>query len=142
MPWGKFKGCRIDEIPVSYLQWIMSGSTAGLRPWLRAEIEKVLGLPEGSTVPKPKPAADSNHATDDLKAAWARVRELHAEVKSLRLELIRVQKNQPLRRDLVRQLVKAWYVAMSRKHHPDHGGSSERMLVVNDCYEDLISRLE
>jgi Putative quorum-sensing-regulated virulence factor len=45
-------------------------------------------------------------------------------------------------RGQVKDTVKSWYRHASRKHHPDHGGSSERMLVVNDAYESLVEAID
>lgn len=41
-----------------------------------------------------------------------------------------------------RRIVKQWYGAISRKYHPDMGGSAANQTVVNVCYRDLIERLE
>jgi uncharacterized protein (DUF3820 family)/uncharacterized coiled-coil protein SlyX len=44
--------------------------------------------------------------------------------------------------DKFRRLLKQTFAALSRKHHPDMGGSTERQTVVNDFHKDLIGRLE
>jgi hypothetical protein len=33
--------------------------------------------------------------------------------------------------------LKSWYRRMSLKHHPDHGGSNQAQIIINDCYESL-----
>ncbi len=38
--------------------------------------------------------------------------------------------------------IKTWYRHASRKYHPDHGGSNEKQIVVNDCYESLVESIK
>jgi hypothetical protein len=51
MPFGMYKGERIDEIPEGYLRWALQ--TCDLQVWLRRAIEDVLGeWPHVQAAPK------------------------------------------------------------------------------------------
>lgn len=39
MPFGKYKGTALTELPQQYLDWILSGEFEGLRGPLRAKLE-------------------------------------------------------------------------------------------------------
>jgi hypothetical protein len=41
MPWGKYRGFAISDIPESYLRWVLDNCT-GLTPTLRAAIAAIL----------------------------------------------------------------------------------------------------
>jgi hypothetical protein len=41
LPFGKHRGCRLDEVPADYLLWVLDNFDA-LRPSMRAAIEKYL----------------------------------------------------------------------------------------------------
>jgi uncharacterized protein (DUF3820 family) len=97
MPFGKYKGRRLDEIPIDYLIWCVNN-------------------------------------IDSLDSA------LFMEMKNL--IHARTAKQLPIAesvRSQMRDAVKQWYRRASLKHHPDHGGSNERQLVVNECYRDLLA---
>jgi hypothetical protein len=132
-----------------------------MKPDLRREIETFLGLPLGSTGPSPSKPGDvklndikaNETLTEDeksiikqMKTAWgkdqARLKELERENRELRAELEAVKKNTPTDSDVFRRIVKQWFAAMSRKFHPDLGGSAEKQTIVNLLYRDLIARLE
>ena len=50
MPWGKYKGHLISEIPQDYLRWAIKNADS-MSISLRERIEGVLGLAPGSTGP-------------------------------------------------------------------------------------------
>lgn len=140
LTWGKHKGKKLGEVPPDYLRWALANATIVSSP-LRGQMEAVLGLEVGSTVPPPpEPAAER------------RIKELEALVRESRDELARVSGElMTLRRQraehvadpvLFRRLVKGWYRDMSRRFHPDLGGSVEQQQVLNACYGELIDRLE
>jgi hypothetical protein len=53
------------------------------------------------------------------------------------------ESQEPLKADeKLRRTVKQWYASMSRRFHPDLGGSAKEMVVVNLCYDALIELLE
>jgi uncharacterized protein (DUF3820 family) len=41
MPFGKYKGMRLEDVPISYLEWVLENCT-NLSPSLRAEIFRLL----------------------------------------------------------------------------------------------------
>lgn len=160
MPWGKHKGKPLNEIPRDYLVWAVENAEI-MKPELRREIETFLGLPLGSTGPPPSKPGDvklndikaNETLTEDektiikgLKTGWAkdqnRLKELEKENRELRAELAAVKKNTPSDSDVFRRIVKQAFAAMSRRFHPDMGGSPEKQTVVNLCFRDLLSRLE
>lgn len=154
MPWGKHKGTPLDKVPRDYLTWAIHNADA-MRPELRLEIEKTLGLLPGSTGPPPekpsevKPDPDASpeekRQIKDLKSGWskdqARIRELEKENRELRAELAVSRKDKPTDHESFRRILKQWFGAMSRKFHPDMGGSAEKQTVLNLCYQDLTRRL-
>jgi hypothetical protein len=40
------------------------------------------------------------------------------------------------------EVVKRWYRRSSLKYHPDHGGSNDKQIVANECYEVLMKELQ
>lgn len=147
-PWGKHKGTPVKDVPRDYLDWAVR-SADKMSPELRDECERVLGLPAGSTTPPPE--------TELLKS---RIYELESalnthmhEAAALRRELVQKDhqirsmsrtetRDQPTDMDRFRRIVKGWFAAMSRKFHPDLGGSAEKQTVLNLAYRDLIGRLD
>jgi hypothetical protein len=100
MPFGKYKGEDLEDIPRHYLEWCLK-NIQDLRQPLRGAIEDVLEYSE-------RPRANKT-------------------------EIVRCQ---------VQETLAAWYRRASRKYHPDHGGSNEKQIVVNDCYESLTKAIE
>jgi len=41
LPFGRHRGCRLDEVPVDYLLWVLDNFDS-LRPSMRTAIEKYL----------------------------------------------------------------------------------------------------
>lgn len=98
MPFGKYKGWRLCDIPHGYLLWVIDNLT-DLSPTLESAICDVLGI---------------HDATDYASAA----------------------PNGPPISDAAK-LVRSWHHTMTRKYHPDRGGTHEQMLVVNEGAELL-----
>lgn len=42
----------------------------------------------------------------------------------------------------LRRIVKRWYGAISRRYHPDLGGTTEQQIVANGCYQEFMKLLE
>lgn len=145
MPWGKHKGKPLGEVPRDYLEWAVRNADA-MRPELRAAIELELGMLPNLMAPPPEDATPEEKIIRDLKSAWAkdqaRVKELERRVAEIEAELRVARKDRPSDLDAFRRVVKQWFAAMSRKFHPDMGGSAAHQVVVNLCYQDLIRRLE
>ena len=72
---------------------------------------------------------------DDLSPTLRRAIEDVLELRSLK-------PTPQLATSDARGLIKSWYRHASTKYHPDHGGSHEKQIVVNGCYETLIRGIE
>ena len=105
MPFGKYRGRYLHEIPLSYLGWVFE-SVDDISPVLRAaiqdEIRERLGLrpPQPPPPPPPPPPSSSCRACLELRSRW----------------LVTYRK-------LVMLL------------HPDRGGSHDAMVLVNEVNE-------
>jgi hypothetical protein len=79
---------------------------------------------------------------DDQKAEAEKlmeeIRQLKKEDRRLRAELHDWRMANLLRRPIIKE----WYAILSMKHHPDRGGSDERMAVVNEGRDLLMKLLE
>ncbi len=118
LPFGKHKGKDIGDVPSDYLVWCLDNmdwlDPAGSKfnRTLWEIIRRRLNLP--TDLPKEDPAAKP-----------------------------REPKEPPLKSDeKLRRTLKTWYASMSRRFHPDLGGSAREMVVVNLCYDSLIELLE
>jgi hypothetical protein len=101
MPFGKYRGTMIHQIPTSYLKWLLREAVA-LDPRVRRDVDRVLldrGVTPGGEQPPPP-----RHPPPAVP--W-----------------------QPV--------VKTWFARLSRKYHPDAGGTDEQMRVVNHAREVL-----
>ena len=152
MPWGKHKGVPLDKVPRDYLEWAVRNADK-MRPGLRADIERILGLPPSSTVPtperdgKPFPSAGGNgtavpqgSSSQDravIQELQSRIRNLEGELRSLKAD-----RDRPGDIDKFRRIVKVWFSSLSRVFHPDMGGSPEKQITLNLCYQDLWKRIE
>ena len=98
IPFGKYIGAEISDVPHDYLCWVLN-NLASLRPDLRLAIEDHLG---SLRPPKPAPAPAPRPAPAVPVAALQSV-----------------------------------YREMSRRFHPDHGGSHDAMIAVNCVFERI-----
>ncbi len=127
MPWGKHKGQPIGQIPRSYMRWCLENADA-LAPELRRSFEWMCGLAVGSTKAKVDPDAKP------WKAAPQCSKPEPEQPKAPPPPIAQIAS--------LRGLVKAWYGKMSRKFHPDLGGSAEKQIVLNLCYKTLCEEIE
>ena len=140
MPWGKYRGKPLDEIDKGYLRWVLAKADYASQD-LREAIAQVLDEP----VPPPPDLAAPAPAwvEKDVAAKW---RDRHTEaVKALaeaKAELALARKDRPSDVERFRRLLKQTYASMSRKYHPDTGGSAEKQQVVNEFYRHLIAKLQ
>lgn len=103
---------------------------------LRLEIKRLTGMTNGFH-------SDLQNARRDWLDDKLRLKNKDVEIARLKTAL----DAQPRRfggngASEFRRIVKQWYGAISRKYHPDMGGSAANQTVVNVCYRDLIERLE
>ena len=94
MPFGKFRGQLLEDIPLSYLAWLFEQAT-GLSERLEQAILAELRLRLAINAPAPA-----------LAPGWEEV-------------------------------ARRWHAQLALKHHPDRGGSTAAMRVVNEAYELL-----
>lgn len=94
MPFGKHQGERVDELPESYLAWVLDNVDT-LQPTLRDEIERVLEIGwHASAVQVP---------TGDVIGRWYRelAREYHPDHGGSHAEMKVVNRANELLRELV-----------------------------------------
>ncbi len=116
--WGKHKGRDISEVPSDYLVWCLDNMEwfdpghAKFNKTLWEIVRRRLNLP--TDLPKGESPAKP-----------------------------REPKELPLKADeKLRRTIKQWYASMSRRFHPDLGGTAQEMTVVNLCHDSLIDLLE
>jgi hypothetical protein len=108
MPFGKYSGWGIEELPDDYLHWLYTQADIRTK-WLRSAIEEEhLARRSGKRGNGTNPAnrAGLDHIVGECP-------ELFAE------------------------LVQCGYRKLAQACHPDHGGSLEKMLQLNSLVESL-----
>jgi hypothetical protein len=108
MPFGKYKGIDLEELPLDYLQWLRGIAKAGrLQSAINVEIAR---------------RATERHyeRTYDHEPPRRRDPLASAEVRRLALEI-----------------VTRGYRAAALEHHPDHGGDTEQMKLANAAADAL-----
>jgi hypothetical protein len=113
MPFGKWKGHTLDDIPVDYLIWVLD-NVETLSPFLRDEIERHL---RGDN------EEYSRGYRDGFRAG-------------------QVIREQAPRLDHVKQAVQKWHREVSLRFHPDRGGDARVMRVVNELRDSVITAME
>jgi len=100
MPFGKHKGTPIDQVPLSYIEWLLEKDNVD--GWLRSELEE------------------------------SRRKQLGGPFDEFRHEF---------EGDLHSRKIRKIYLELSKKWHPDKGGSHEAMAALNMFHEKLIEEL-
>jgi hypothetical protein len=68
MPFGKYKGKTLDQIPPDYLDWVLREAESA-SPFLKDAIRRHLyGGPEPEPGPRPEPEAKATQGVTDMKA--------------------------------------------------------------------------
>lgn len=111
MPFGKHKGTEVEDVPPDYLRWCVDN--VPMYPDLLQAVCDELGIPP--------------HLRPDPKGAEGKRREPPPGPR----------KNGALDVEACGEIIKLGYRAAALKHHPDAGGSTERMARVNTAFEDL-----
>lgn len=125
MPFGKYKGGDLEDIPDDYLLWVLDNCE--LRsPTLRRAIHERLGLDwepndegEGPTVGRGRTAAPPPPPQPPPSGG--------APVAAVRAAVL----------DAVRQ----WHRRAALAHHPDRGGSVAVMQAINAAADDLAAEI-
>jgi hypothetical protein len=84
----------------------------------------------------------NKNLNNDWHAANQTISTLRTEVSTLQREVTSANRVNHSGLSETRRVVKQAYGAMSRKHHPDMGGSAKAQTVVNDCFQDLLKRFQ
>jgi hypothetical protein len=113
MPFGRFKGHDVYELPTDYLLWLTG---IELRDRLRAEVEDALRF---------------------------RLHERkHADTSAPRVAIGPAIYIDPADVPAIRELIDRGFRAAARVHHPDAGGDAEKMRQLNVLVEKLRSQIE
>ena len=113
MPFGKWKGHTLNDIPEEYLIWVLD-NVETLSPFLRDEIERHL------------------RGEDDE----------YARGYSEGFRAGRAGRESMPRLDHVKQAVQRWHRETSLRFHPDRGGDARIMRVVNELRDSVITAME
>ncbi len=105
MPWGKYRGQLIKDVPSGYLAFVVEESNANGE--LKLVCRQVLALRFGG-VAEPQPASQP----------WQRGNQ-----------------SPPDSSGVCRDKLKRWYRRASLLAHPDRGGSVELMKLINELTE-------
>lgn len=140
MPFGKYRGVSLAMVGRNdprYLAWVASDACQAAGPELKEACRVVLGI--APVAPGDRSGEDSRMAAE-LAAARAEIGRLEREVAELKR---RVAANDVVipGLDPIRVVIRRWFGAMSRRFHPDAGGTHEQQIVVNACYQELNSIL-
>jgi hypothetical protein len=117
LTWGKHKGRAIKDVPADYLVWCLDNMD-----WLAP------GEPKFNRTLWEIVRRRLNLPTDLPKQ------------ESLSAYEPKMPPGKPS--EHLRRAIKQWYASMSRRFHPDLGGSVKEMVVVNLCHDTLIELLE
>lgn len=83
-----------------------------------------------------------------INAQRAELDPLRARIATLQVQMSNAQQfgrngtDNPTDMERFRRILKGVFSLMSRKHHPDVGGTVERQTVVNDFYRELVKKME
>jgi hypothetical protein len=114
MPFGRYRGCPIEEIPGDYLAWLLD--TVELRPWLRGAVHRELDHRAGR-------CHEDRGSSAPLPASPG----------------IRIRQEQL---PLARRLIDAGYRALAKKIHPDVDGDFRQMQALNALAESLRAQID
>lgn len=115
MPFGKHKGTDVQDIPESYLEWLLEN--VRLRSSLKAAVCGVLGINPDDVDDPPE--------SDQWKQRARGGRQQDSQQRIMKLI----------------EVVESWQRRMARKFHPDRGGTTEMMQAINDATDDLVKSI-
>jgi putative quorum-sensing-regulated virulence factor len=116
MPFGKYKGHTLSEIPEDYLCWILD-NLLDLRPTLRRAIGNELAWREESSRYGQRGHYSYDHASSAHPSSGLLVGETD--------------------RPMMRDLIERGYRALAARLHPDLGGDTRAMQHLNALIEKL-----
>lgn len=110
MPFGKHKGEHVNDVPLDYLMWVVENCdlrSETLAAAIHARIHGRQSRTSSSHSPPPPPPPPRPDPGPGTGIAT------------------------------IEKVVRAWHHQMTKKYHPDRGGSQTEMLVVNEGAELL-----
>lgn len=130
MPWGKYKGDHLTDIPSSYIMWLLDAGKVSDKMLTRAlAVEMMRRLEEMC------PEA----ANQDGSVGDAGVHDDHRRYDPgpRPTPPSRERAPQSYREEVALQVIAAGYKVLAMKIHPDKGGSAEAMKELNSVREAL-----
>jgi hypothetical protein len=118
MPFGKYRGCHVDEVPANYLEWAVKqqGLDESLRRCIKDRLRRVACVRVEGPIAWPRD-------WDRLAAEWRAFKDAYHRT--------------------ARESLTAAYRETAERYRPDRGGSPEAMAAVNelhDRFHELIER--
>lgn len=130
MPFGKHKGEDLEDIPLSYLRWVLRN----VYLWddeLRSDMENLTGE-EVTAEPDPDRQRGGGRWNKTASGGQTTVPPPPAPPSNL----------DQIRRDLI-DAVNLWRRSMAAKHHPDrNGGDGTMMTAMNDAADKLMKEID
>jgi hypothetical protein len=170
MPKGKYKGVPVNQVPPDYLRWVLAEwdecqpDDERYWPEFTSALEALVGpstsaqdgpekrrvIPLSQLCGRLRQEGITLQVRDDfilpsrlLDPELAESVRAHGYVLLPILALAPAGTSQDgsIQIEKVRYLLRRWYGEMSRRCHPDMGGSSEKQACVNECYRSMVEVL-
>jgi hypothetical protein len=130
MPWGKYKGDFLADIPTGYIVWLLDNAKAS-DPLLRRELAVEVSRRMAEYIPGANPDGSVGDAGvhDESRRADPGPRPTPPS---------KDRAPQSYREEVALQVIAAGYKSVAMKLHPDKGGSETAMKELNSIRETLI----
>src|SRR5205809_1031515 len=122
MPFGKYRGKRLQSIPTEYLLWLRDENDS-LDPQLRKDVDYELGRRDDVPAPANEPRLPSE------KQETPATRKKGTPVKTVE-EMAPVRNISPMGQSLGGN-IRMLFRTLAMKYHPDRGGSPDAMQALN-----------
>jgi hypothetical protein len=119
MPFGKYKGEYLQDIPTDYLQWLWR-TVEFRQDWLRRAVQEELEARERRQQQQQYQQQSTNQSAAGPAPGAG-------------------QQNQQQTVIGWEAVVKKWYAELCLKHHPDRGGTHAGMVIVNEARDRLLA---
>lgn len=130
MPFGKYKGIPIADLPTEYLAWLIKKEF--MRDPLKTQVEEEYNL----RTDKKQNKQEQNRNQD-----WNYRRENFYSNNQRHSSGLGFSFKSDRQREDCRKIISAGYRALSMQYHPDHGGKIEDMQNLNVTVEWLREKL-